>query len=161
MIREIRLEDEPFLWEMLYQAIYVAPGQPTPPRAVVREPELARYVVGWGRPGDYGVLALEAATQAPAGAAWLRLFPRDAPGYGTLDEATPELSIAVLPTARGKGAGTEMLAALLDYARTRYPAVSLSVSAGNPAGRLYRRFGFEVVRRDGDALVMKAELRGG
>jgi len=67
------MEDEPFLWEMLYQAIYVPEGQTAPPRSVVRRPELARYVRGWGREGDCGFLAGDAADQ-PVGAVWLRLL---------------------------------------------------------------------------------------
>ena len=67
--------DEPFLWEMLYQAIYVPPGQKPPPRSILQEPALARYAAGWGRRrGDLGILALEDETSIPAGAAWLRLF---------------------------------------------------------------------------------------
>jgi len=39
-----------------------------------------------------------------------------------------------------------MLGELLEHARTRYPAVSLSVRRENPARRLYVRFGFARVR---------------
>ena len=34
------------------------------------------------------------------GAAWLRLFPASAPGYGFVDEQTPELTISVVPSRR-------------------------------------------------------------
>ena len=37
---------------------------------------------------------------AGAGAAWFRLFRRDAPGYGFVNEETPELSISVVPSRR-------------------------------------------------------------
>jgi len=38
-------------------------------------------------------------------------------------------------------------------------AVSLSVDHRNPAIRLYSRFGFLPVRRDGTSITMKAELQ--
>src|SRR3712207_8949587 len=50
---------------------------------------------GWGRSGDAGVIADDAAT-GPVGAAWYRLFGADEPGYGFVGEATPEFSVAVL-----------------------------------------------------------------
>jgi ribosomal protein S18 acetylase RimI-like enzyme len=38
-----------------------------------------------------------------------------------------------------------MLQELLQQARERFPAVSLSVSKANPAVRLYARTGFEII----------------
>jgi GNAT superfamily N-acetyltransferase len=154
-IRPVEDGDEPALWEMLYHAIHVPPGSERPPRDVVRRPELARYVQDWGRDGDMGYLAVEAATGQPAGAAWLRLLSGESKGYGYVDEATPELSIAVLPGFRGRGIGTLLLRRLLGMAAGRYPAVSLSVSAGNPARRLYERLGFEPVAEDGGSVTMR------
>lgn len=143
---EIRLltpADEPFLWEMLYQAIYVAEGQPPMPREIVRQPEISRYAAGWGRPGDLGFAAL--AGGQPVGAAWLRLWSAENRGYGYVAENIPELSIAVLPEYRGQGLGERLMTRLLQAALAHYPAVSLSVSEGNPARRLYLRLGFREV----------------
>ena len=53
----------------------------------------------------------------PVGAAWYRLFRRDAPGYGFVDEETPELAIAVVPSRRGRGIGEALLEALCERAR--------------------------------------------
>jgi hypothetical protein len=53
-LRRAVASDEPFLWEMLYLALFVPPGGLPLPRAVLRDPRVARYVEGWGtRKGDY------------------------------------------------------------------------------------------------------------
>ena len=57
-IRPITPADEPFLWEALYHAIYVAPGDVPPERDVVNRPALARYVHGWGDANDLGFIAV-------------------------------------------------------------------------------------------------------
>jgi ribosomal protein S18 acetylase RimI-like enzyme len=128
--------------------LYVAAGLDeagTPPDAMRANPSFARYVEGWGRGHDAGVLAVDEATGRPVGAAWMRLLTGERRGYGWVDDATPELAIAVLPAYRGRGIGTRLLSALIAAARRSYPALSLSVRATNPAARLYRRLGFEPV----------------
>lgn len=157
IVRPIAATDQEILWEMLYQAIYVAPDSPLLPREIVHEPALARYVQNWPQPGDLGWMALEAQSGQAVGAAWLRLFPVSQPGYGYIDSVTPELSIAVLPGFRGQGIGTGLLSQLLQAAQEKYPAVSLSVSAGNPAAALYQRLGFDIHHADGDSLVMRKD----
>jgi ribosomal protein S18 acetylase RimI-like enzyme len=142
---------------MLYLALFVPPGRPPLPRDVVHHPELARYVRHWGREHDLGVVALHPARGEPIGAAWLRLWAADGRGYGYVDADTPELSLAVVPDYRGQGVGTRLLECLLRAADERHGAVSLSVSASNPALRLYRRFGFAVVGEGGPAVTMKRE----
>jgi ribosomal protein S18 acetylase RimI-like enzyme len=150
VIREATEHDQPFLKDMLYEALFVPPGDPQPRRAVVRQPELARYVHGFGsQPGDAGWVA-ETVSGDPAGAVWVRRFGGDAPGYGFVDEGTPELSIAVVPKWRGQGLGTALMARLLgSVARC-----SLSVDNRNRAVGLYERFGFEVVRTDGHVVTL-------
>lgn len=154
LLRPLTPDDEPFLWEMLYHAIYVPAGEAAPSREVVLEPELARYVGGWGRAGDCGVLATVEPLGTPVGAVWLRLLVGDDRGYGYVNDGTPELSIAVLPEYRGQGVGTRLLRELLASEAGQFP-LSLSVSPDNPARRLYEQFGFTIVREDGDSLVMK------
>ncbi len=151
--RTLTASDEPFLWEMLYQALNLPPGQPPFPREILQKPEIACYVQGWGQPHDRGFAAL--VEGAPVGAAWLRLLTAERPGYGYVDDDTPELSIAVLPKFRGRGIGSQLMTCLLELAQqTRYPAVCLSVSPGNPALRLYQRLGFAKVDETRSSIKM-------
>ena len=146
--------DEPFLRDMLYFALFVPAGAAPPDRSVVAQPELARYVRGWGRRGDDGCIAVTSSGD-PVGAAWLRLWSADDRGYGFLDIRTPELSVAVRPEFRGRGIGTHLLQRLLACADVSYDAVSLSVAADNPAVRLYQRLGFETVSVGGASTTMR------
>jgi GNAT superfamily N-acetyltransferase len=114
-----------------------------------------RYVQAWGRPGDAGVIAFD--VRGPFGAAWYRLFAAAAPGFGFVDEQTPELTIAVVPGRRGGGVGRELLEALLARAREEgHKAVSLSAERGQTA--FYERFGFAEVEDSGSAVTMRASL---
>ena len=117
-------------------------------------PALIHYVTGWPRPGDDGIVAV-AEHGEPVGAAWVRQFPADDPGYGFVDEDTPELSVGVQPQYRGRGIGRALCAAVLDKARGMGVAqVSLSVEKGNRAINLYRRLGFAEYADNGDAVTM-------
>jgi GNAT superfamily N-acetyltransferase len=154
VIRRAGPQDVRFLRDMLHHAFYWREG---------REPDDEppyRYVLNWGRPGDAGVIALDEGF--PVGAAWYRQFTADDAGYGFVDERTPELAIAVVPSRRGRGIGAELLEALVARAREHgHGALTLAVDAGNPAIRLYERFGFREVRADGPTVVMRADLASG
>ena len=151
MIRPGGARDVPFLRDMLRHAFYWR----TP--VGEREPPLTRYVNGWGRPGDRSLIAID--EFVPVGAAWYRLFTQEDAGFGFVDEQTPELAIAVVPSRRGRGFGHELLSSLLEHARQDgFDAISLSVAKDNPAVGLYERYGFERVREDDGALVMRAPL---
>jgi tRNA-Thr(GGU) m(6)t(6)A37 methyltransferase TsaA len=143
--REAGSGDVEFLWQMLLYASHSDEDGVSDPAVLRAKPELARYVDGFGRDGDLGVIVQEARTKRPAGAAWLRLWRGADRGYGYVDAAIPELAIATAPDHRGAGAGTLLMAHLLARAFERFDAVSLSVRLQNPARRLYERFGFTLV----------------
>jgi ribosomal protein S18 acetylase RimI-like enzyme len=153
-LRELAPADERLLWEAVYHAIYVPEGESPPPRSIVDDPAVARYVASWGRPGDLGFAAELPSASKPLGACWVRLWSNDQRGYGFVDQATPELSLAVWPGHRGLGTGTRLLKATLGRVRQEYSAVSLSVTATNPAVRLYERSGFRQVAEQGSAIIM-------
>ena len=79
---------------------------------MLADDHLVRYVSGWGRPGDVGMIA-EDKRSRPLGAAWFRLFSTDQPGYGFVDESIPEVSMAVRDDCRGRGIGTALLLTLI------------------------------------------------
>ena len=110
VIRRAVAGDAPFLHEMLAVAADWRRGTRRPTTEVFADPALAHYVTDWPRNGDVGFIAYEGSN--PVGAAWRRTFSTLDPGYGFIDEFTPELSIAVLSSAR--------------RARCRHPAAASS-----------------------------------
>jgi GNAT superfamily N-acetyltransferase len=142
-LRPIVPSDEPFLWEMLYLALYVPEGKPPFPREILHEPDIACYVQGWGRPGDWGLLARDGTR--PVGAIWLRQWVGEEKGYGYISPAIPELSVALLPEYRNKGLGTRMIKTVILMAQGLYSGLSLSVVEASPARLLYERLGFRKV----------------
>ena len=56
-LRPLVRSDESLLWEMLYQALYVPPGRAPFARSILADADIACYVQGWGRKGDWGLLA--------------------------------------------------------------------------------------------------------
>ena len=148
MLRPVDVHDVRFLRDMLRHAYHWRLSEDS-------ERPVYRYVSNWGRRGDAGVMALEG--PHAYGAAWFRLFTADEPGFGFVDEATPELTIAVVPSRRGRGAGAELLQALLARAREEgYSQVSLSTA--KEQAEFYERYGFETVREEPHAVTMLAKL---
>jgi GNAT superfamily N-acetyltransferase len=151
MIRKGSPADVPFMRSMLAHAYGWRVNQ------LEAEIPLTRYVDNWGREGDVAVVATE--TGHRVGAAWLRQFKSSEPGYGFVDEQTPELTIAIVPSRRRHGLGQELLNGLLEKARAEgHGRVSLSVEADSPAVAFYERNGFEPVRESEGGLVMRRAL---
>lgn len=150
VIRQLTPEDEPILWEMLYQGLSSPEKKQLPAREIVRRPEFARYVEGWGRAGDTGFVAHHEKDGSLLGAVWLRK-PIDKP------DAPPELAFAVKLEHRKHGIGTALLTQLV-RANPQQSAISLSFVTGKPVLRLYERFGFKVAEERPHAVVMHREV---
>lgn len=139
VIRRGGRQDVRFLRDMLHHAYYWRERNPANGPGPA-----ARYIKGWGRPGDTVLIAID--DGFPVGAAWYRLFRKDQPGYGFVDEETPELAIAVVPSRRGRGIGEALIEALSERARADgFTGLSLSVERGNEAlETFYGQHGFAV-----------------
>jgi len=146
-IRPLTTADEPILWEMLYQALHTSEGGP--PRDAVKRPEFARYVAGWGRPGDAGFVAHDARSGELLGAVWIRRLS-DQPN------TPPELAFSVKPGLRRRGIGAALLTQLVK-AYPEQSTISIRASANNPAVLLYERFGFKIVKESKHSVTMRRE----
>ena len=143
-IRPIQATDEAFLWQMLFYAAHMHKEAGKTVADARQNPDLAKYVSNWGRPGDLGFVATVSDTDASIGTVWVRLYAGADKAYSPTSDDTPELAMAVLPAYIGQGIGTRLLQAIITAARPHYPALALNVRADNPALHLYQRLGFVV-----------------
>ena len=157
-LRSAGPDDEELLRRMLYEALYVADGEEPFPLSILDQPELRRYVEGFGdRDGDIGLVA--AVDGVDVGACWCRHLGGDSPGYGWVADDVGELTIALALEARGLGVGSRLLGGVVEALRVRGDAqVSLSVDPASAARRLYERFGFVTVGREGSSITMVLAL---
>jgi ribosomal protein S18 acetylase RimI-like enzyme len=156
-LRDARPEDLGLLIALLLEAVNWNPDRrPIAPEELNATPQLQRYIEGWSRPGDHGVVALIGDERGhAAGAAWIRRFTAGYPGFGFVNEQTPEMTLAVSPGYRRRGIGRALCLALLDRAQNSgLGQVSLSVERVNPAIALYRSLGFVEYADGGEAVTM-------
>jgi GNAT superfamily N-acetyltransferase len=151
--------DATFLDELTVEAFnWSLDRAPVTLEQIRSDPALAKYAGPWPGSGEIGVIA-ESLAGDPAGAAWLRYFSADDPGYGFVAADVPELTLAVVPDWRGMGLGRLLLAELADASRAAGIArISLSVERANHAAKLYASAGYEVVGGDADADTMVKTL---
>ena len=111
VIRRGGPQDVRFLRDMLHHAYYWREREPGEGPGPV-----ALYVKGVGEARRHGAHRdrRRASRSAPRGTG---SSARDQPGYGFVDEETPELAIAVVPSRRGRGIGDALLKALYERAK--------------------------------------------
>ncbi|HEY5897276.1 MAG TPA: GNAT family N-acetyltransferase [Burkholderiales bacterium] len=140
-VRPLAREDQAQLWNWLHVSLWDPPPAGLRPRAVLEHPAVRIYAEEWGRATDLGRVAV--VDGIDAGACWMRLMPEGV-GLASIDDATPQLGIALLPQFQRKGYGRRLMQAALAAARAAgYARVSLTVHPQNPAVRLYESCGFE------------------
>lgn len=157
-IRDATADDADFLLDMLVEACNWSGEQRVRRRDLLSHPYLRRYLDGWPALSDFGLVAV-ADDGTSLGAVWARLFSAGNPGYGFVASDVPEISMAIVASARGRGIERRLLAALSLAARQKgWRALSLSVEDENPAVRLYRAEGFVTVGRVENANSMLLDL---
>ena len=158
-IRPIREEDIDFLWEMLYQSLYVPEGQKPFERSILQDPYISKYMEGWGRAGDFGFIAENEKGQR-IGSITARCFDEENKGFGYIANDVPELGMALLAEYRGNRIGTALMNELIQEAKKMsIKKVSLSVDPGNEAAmKLYERFGFKVVGKVDTSFTMVVDV---
>jgi ribosomal protein S18 acetylase RimI-like enzyme len=138
--RPLITADQDHLWRWLHVALWDPPPAGPRPIEVLQHPQVRIYAEGWGQDTDVGLVAQ--VNGRDAGACWIRLLP---PGVGlaSVDEATPQLGIALEHEFQHKGHGRPLMLATLAAARQAgYRQVSLTVHPENPAQFMYERCGF-------------------
>lgn len=153
IIRAMQPEEYPLLREFLYQAIFLPEGTVPPSRSVIDLPELQIYIADFGTQFGDHCLAAEVNGKI-VGTVWSRTMA----DYGHIDKDTPSLAISLLPEYRGQGIGTKLLNDLLSLLCEKgFRQVSLSVQKKNPAVRLYKRAGFQILEEKGTEYLMFLE----
>lgn len=135
--------DQDRLWHWLHVALWDPPPVPLRPIEVLQQPGVRIYAEDWGRGGDAGDIGVVALIgDEPVGACWMRRLPTGV-GLASVDEATPQLGIALEPGFQRRGLGEPLMRAALQAARERgVRQVALTVHPQNPAIALYERCGF-------------------
>ncbi len=158
-IRSAVQADASFLGDMLVEAFDWRAERTRSRVELLTDPNVNRYLRGWRRPGDAGVIALDD-HGAPIGACWYRVLPKRDAGYGWVGPGVPELTLGVRPIHRAKGVGRSLLlAACAQAAEAGHQRISLSVERANFAARLYASEGFTVVASGPDSDTMARTLR--
>ena len=154
--RPLEPADQDKLWHWLHVALWDPPPAGLRPIEVLQNSGVRIYAEAWGQPTDVGVVAQ--VDGVDAGACWMRQLPAGV-GLGSIDDATPQLGIALAPPFQHKGYGQPLMQHALIAAREAgYKQVSLTVHPENPARRMYERSGFRTIDFRNSYHLMLAKL---
>lgn len=150
IIRRLNKSEVSLLKEFTYLAVYVPQGVIIPPKSIVELPELRVYYQDFGKQAGDVCLVAETDNKI-VGAVWTRIVN----DFAHIDDNTPSLAIAVAKECRGQGIGTRLLNKMLTVLKDEgFFSVSLSVQKDNFAVKMYKIAGFEVVKDNGEELIM-------
>ncbi len=114
---------------------------------------IQKYIVDWGRVGDFGFVAISSDGDL-LGASWFRQFSDADRGDGVLAyTGIPEVLVAVKETVRGQGVGGALMTALHNCSKQHgFRELILSVDPNNVAAiAFYKKYGYEVLTVDDSA----------
>lgn len=158
-IRKILPSEYYLLEDIMYEAIYHPDPANPYPKEVIYYPQVRVYWDHWGTGKDDHCLVATVDNKI-AGAVWMRTFQGELKSCGYIDEQTPEIAIALFDEYRNQGIGTRMMEQMLDLMKTEgYAQVSLSITKGNSAIRLYERLGFVVINENEEDYIMLLRLK--
>lgn len=151
--RPIAAEDIPQLLEATVDNVNWGGTDRLTVKDVLDNSRLSQYATGFRIDRDWGFAAVEEGKVIGLG--WVQFFQEESPGYGFVSSDVPELSINIDKDFRRQGFGTQLLEVIVNHARKKdCTSISLSVEDGNPAIKLYEKFGFRPVSREGNSQTM-------
>lgn len=154
IIREMLEEEYGLLEDFLYEAIFVPKGMPSPPKSIIRQPELQVYLMDFGKKKDDIGLVADIDTKV-VGAVWVRIMN----DYGHVNNRTPSFAISLYKEYRGLGIGTSLMKEMLCKLKQRgYKQASLAVQKTNYAVKLYKKVGFEITDENQEEYIMICHL---
>lgn len=154
IIREMLEEEYGLLEDFLYEAIFVPKGMPSPPKSIIRQPELQVYLMDFGKKKDDMGLVADIDTKV-VGAVWVRIMN----DYGHVNNRTPSFAISLYKEYRGLGIGTSLMKEMLCKLKQRgYKQASLAVQKENYAVKLYKKVGFEITDENQEEYIMICHL---
>lgn len=152
-IREIKESEYPVLSDFLYEAVFIPEQMEKPPKSIIEQPELQVYIADFGKADDWCLVA--EVKETIVGAVWVRIMN----DYGHIDGETPSLAISLYEEYRHLGLGTALMKEMLQFLKNKgYKQTSLSVQKANYAVNIYRKVGFEVVKKNEEEYIMVCRL---
>jgi ribosomal protein S18 acetylase RimI-like enzyme len=154
IIRVMQPEEYHILEDFLYEAIFQRDQDNLLPRSVILEPGLHIYIKDFGKSQHDHCLCAEVDGRI-VGAVWVRIIP----GYGSIDDRTPEFAISLYKEYRGYGIGTSLMKEMLKKLMSLgYQKTSLAVQKDNYAYKMYSIVGFEIVDENEEEYIMICHL---
>ncbi len=158
IIRKMLSEEYYLMEDFMYEAIYHPDPKNPYPKDVIYLPQVRVYWDNWGK-GENDRCLVAVTADKIVGAVWIRTFQGATKGFGCIDEQTPEIAIALFEKYRNKGIGTQMMERMIGLMKSEgYAQVSLSITKGNPAIRLYERLGFQQIEENEEDYIMLLRL---
>lgn len=154
---EATAKDNGFMEKILLEAA-AASGDFITAEELDSHPDTARYVRGWPRDREMGII-VRTNSQEPAGVAWICQFSHlEEKGPDGL--IPPEITVGVLSQHRNLGLGDELLQKLYKLAAQRgLKQLSLGVHKDNHrARRLYDKHNWRLKKIFGDYILMVKDL---